>query len=147
MVLQSGAPLTLSGRAKPATTVTLQLDNRATTTESDANGAENHNNRVDNCKTLETLPEPLDLKAEKPGVLEAPTEGWHDTGDIVEIDIPNRTISLVVDPAELERRRAEQDAKGWFPAEKRKRNVTTALKAYAAFASSADKGAVRQLPE
>ena len=39
MVLQSGAPLTLSGRAKPATTVTLQLDNRATTTESDANGA------------------------------------------------------------------------------------------------------------
>ncbi|MCC8934373.1 MULTISPECIES: dihydroxy-acid dehydratase [Rhizobiaceae] len=68
-------------------------------------------------------------------------------GDMIDIDIPNRTINLVVDPAELERRRAEQDAKGWFPAEKRKRNVTTALKAYAAFASSADKGAVRQLPE
>ncbi|SIQ58263.1 dihydroxyacid dehydratase [Rhizobium sp. RU33A] len=68
-------------------------------------------------------------------------------GDIIDIDIPNRTINLVVDPAELERRRAEQDAKGWFPEEKRKRNVTTALKAYAAFASSADKGAVRQLPE
>jgi dihydroxy-acid dehydratase len=68
-------------------------------------------------------------------------------GDLIDIDIPNRTINLVVDPAELERRRAEQDAKGWFPAEKRKRNVTTALKAYAAFASSADKGAVRQLPE
>jgi dihydroxy-acid dehydratase len=68
-------------------------------------------------------------------------------GDLIEIDIPNRTINLAVDPAELERRRAEQDAKGWFPAEKRKRNVTTALKAYAAFASSADKGAVRILPE
>jgi len=68
-------------------------------------------------------------------------------GDLIDIDIPNRTINLVVDPAELERRRAEQDAKGWFPEEKRKRNVTTALKAYAAFAASADKGAVRQLPE
>lgn len=68
-------------------------------------------------------------------------------GDLIDIDIPNRLINLVVDPAELERRRAEQDAKGWFPEEKRKRNVTTALKAYAAFASSADKGAVRQLPE
>ena len=68
-------------------------------------------------------------------------------GDLIDIDIPNRTINLVVDPAELERRRAEQDKLGWFPAEKRKRNVTTALKAYAAFAASADKGAVRQLPE
>jgi len=68
-------------------------------------------------------------------------------GDIIEIDIPNRTINLAVDAAELERRRAKQDAKGWQPAEKRKRNVTTALKAYAAFAASADKGAVRQLPE
>jgi dihydroxy-acid dehydratase len=68
-------------------------------------------------------------------------------GDLIDIDIPNRTINLVVDPAELERRRTEQDKLGWQPAEKRKRNVTTALKAYAAFASSADKGAVRQLPE
>jgi dihydroxy-acid dehydratase len=42
-------------------------------------------------------------------------------------------------------RRAEQDAKGWHPAEPRKRNVTTALKAYAAFATSADRGAVRDL--
>ncbi len=36
-------------------------------------------------------------------------------GDLIDIDIPNRTINLVVDPAELERRRAEQDAKGWQP--------------------------------
>lgn len=69
------------------------------------------------------------------------------TGDIIEIDIPGRTINLKISDADLAQRRAEQDAKGWKPTEKRKRNVTTALKAYAAFASSADKGAVRILPE
>ena len=42
---------------------------------------------------------------------------------------------------------AEQDAKGWKPVEQRKRKVTTALKAYAAFATSADRGAVRDLGE
>ncbi|APH73705.1 dihydroxy-acid dehydratase [Aquibium oceanicum] len=68
-------------------------------------------------------------------------------GDMIEIDIPNRTIKLLVDDAELGRRRAEQDAKGWKPEAPRKRNVTLALKAYAAFAASADKGAVRVLPE
>jgi len=67
-------------------------------------------------------------------------------GDLIEIDIPNRTIRLAVDEAELARRRAEQDAAGWKPAQPRKRNVSTALKAYAAFAASADKGAVRILP-
>ncbi|KSV82848.1 MULTISPECIES: dihydroxy-acid dehydratase [unclassified Sinorhizobium] len=66
-------------------------------------------------------------------------------GDMIDIDIPNRTISLRVDEAELASRRAEQDAKGWKPAEQRKRKVTTALKAYAAFATSADRGAVRDL--
>ena len=68
-------------------------------------------------------------------------------GDPIEIDIPNRTINLKVSDAELASRRAEQDQLGWKPVEFRKRNVTTALKAYAAFASSADKGAVRILPE
>ena len=66
-------------------------------------------------------------------------------GDIIDIDIPNRTISLRVDDAELATRRAEQDAKGWKPVEVRKRKVTKALKAYAAFATSADRGAVRDL--
>ncbi len=66
---------------------------------------------------------------------------------MIEIDIPNRTITLMVDDAELGRRRVEQDAKGWKPEAPRKRNVTTALKAYAAFAASADRGAVRILPE
>lgn len=66
-------------------------------------------------------------------------------GDMIDIDIPNRTISLRLDEAELASRRAEQDAKGWKPTEVRKRKVTTALKAYAAFATSADRGAVRDL--
>ena len=66
-------------------------------------------------------------------------------GDMIDIDIPNRTISLRVDDAELAARREAQNAKGWHPAEPRKRNVTTALKAYAAFATSADRGAVRDL--
>ena len=68
-------------------------------------------------------------------------------GDIIEIDIPNRTINLAVDEAELERRRVEQDKLGWKPVEQRKRKVTKALRAYAAFATSADKGAVRHVPE
>ncbi|MCC0030239.1 MAG: dihydroxy-acid dehydratase [Brucellaceae bacterium] len=68
-------------------------------------------------------------------------------GDMIEIDIPNRTIHLAVDAAELASRRAAQDAAGWKPAAPRKRKVTPALRAYAAFASSADKGAVRILPD
>ncbi|NKN36677.1 dihydroxy-acid dehydratase [Agrobacterium sp. a22-2] len=68
-------------------------------------------------------------------------------GDMIDIDIPNRSISLRVGDDVLVTRRAEQDAFGWKPAQPRKRNVTTALKAYAAFATSADKGAVRILPE
>jgi dihydroxy-acid dehydratase len=68
-------------------------------------------------------------------------------GDMIEIDIPNRTIRLAVPEAELAARRAEQDKKGWKPAEPRKRKVTTALKAYAAFATSAARGAVRDLGE
>ena len=43
----------------------------------------------------------------------------------------------------LAARRTEQDAKGWKPVEVRPRKVTTALKAYALLATSADKGAVR----
>ncbi|HWL03988.1 MAG TPA: dihydroxy-acid dehydratase [Xanthobacteraceae bacterium] len=68
-------------------------------------------------------------------------------GDRIEIDIPNRTIHLAVDDGELAHRRAQQEELGWKPAEKRTRRVTTALRAYAAFASSAAKGAVRIVPE
>lgn len=64
-------------------------------------------------------------------------------GDIIQIDIPNRKIHLDVDDAEMERRRKEQDEKGWKPAQPRARKVSKALKAYAAMATSAAKGAVR----
>ena len=68
-------------------------------------------------------------------------------GDMIDIDIPNRTISLRVPEAELAQRRAEQDKKGWKPEKARPRKVSQALKAYALFATSADKGAVRKLPD
>src|ERR1700760_363221 len=70
-------------------------------------------------------------------------------GDRIEIDIPARSIHLAVDEAELARRREAMQAQGaeaWKPA-KRARKVTTALKAYAAFASSAARGAVRVLKD
>ncbi|HEY6762563.1 MAG TPA: dihydroxy-acid dehydratase, partial [Baekduia sp.] len=67
-------------------------------------------------------------------------------GDTVHIDIPNRTIDLAVTDAELEDRRARLEATtGYRPAEDRPRAVSPALRAYAAMATSADKGAVRDV--
>ncbi len=66
----------------------------------------------------------------------------HD-GDRIRIDIPQRSIALLVSDEELAARRAAQDARGWKPAQPRARKVSTALKAYALLATSADKGAVR----
>ncbi|MFZ5429499.1 MAG: dihydroxy-acid dehydratase [Bacteroidota bacterium] len=66
-------------------------------------------------------------------------------GDPIEIDIPARRIELMVSDQELNSRRAEEDQKGaggWQPGP-RKRNVSKALKAYAAMVSSADQGAIR----
>ncbi len=68
-------------------------------------------------------------------------------GDRIRIDIPNRRIDVLLDDAELARRRAEQDALGWKPAEPRARRVSAALKAYAKLATSADRGAVRDLAQ
>ncbi|MBP3983245.1 dihydroxy-acid dehydratase [Pseudoxanthomonas helianthi] len=64
-------------------------------------------------------------------------------GDRIRIDIPQRSIELLVAGEELVARRAAQDAQGWKPAQPRARKVSTALKAYALLATSADKGAVR----
>ena len=63
-------------------------------------------------------------------------------GDIINIDIPNRAINLEISNKELAARRAEQDQKGWQPAH-REREVSFALKVFGHFATSADKGAVR----
>ena len=66
-------------------------------------------------------------------------------GDRIRIDIPQRRIELLVEESELAARRNAQDALGWKPAQARPRKVTAALKAYALLATSADKGAVRNL--
>jgi dihydroxy-acid dehydratase len=70
-------------------------------------------------------------------------------GDQIRIDIPNRLLELSIDDEELKRRRAEEQARGEaaFTPSARERTVSKALKAYAIFASSADTGAVRVLPE
>ncbi len=70
--------------------------------------------------------------------------GLVEDGDIIEISIPERRIELMVDEATLAARRAQRDAAGWQPVN-RDREVSTALKVYAALALSADKGAARSL--
>ncbi|MBV7410760.1 dihydroxy-acid dehydratase [Maritimibacter sp. DP1N21-5] len=72
--------------------------------------------------------------------------GLVETGDVIEIDIPNRTINLAVADNELAARREAKGALPWKPEEPRKREVSTALKAYALLASSANRGGVRILP-
>jgi dihydroxy-acid dehydratase len=84
-----------------------------------------------------------------PEAAEGGTIGLVENGDIIEIDIPNRTIALAVTDAELTRRRAAVEAKGkdaWKPEKPRDRKVSTALRAYATFATSAARGAVRIVP-
>mgnify|MGYP001595013738 CR=1 FL=1 len=69
-------------------------------------------------------------------------------GDRIRIDIPNRSIDVLVSEAELSSRRAAMDAKGkagWQPAQARPRKVSNALKAYGKMATAADKGAVRDI--
>ena len=68
-------------------------------------------------------------------------------GDRIEIDIPGRSIQLLISDAELASRRAEQDRLGWKPAKPRSRKITPALRAYALMATSAARGAVRVVPE
>lgn len=70
------------------------------------------------------------------------TIGLVQDGDTIAIDIPQRSIELVVPAEELARRRAEMDARGWKPLN-RQREVSFALKVFGHFATSADKGAVR----
>ncbi|MHA1569543.1 MAG: dihydroxy-acid dehydratase domain-containing protein, partial [Alphaproteobacteria bacterium] len=73
-----------------------------------------------------------------------------ETGDVIEIDIPNRTIGLRVADAELARRRAAMEARGsaaWKPAKPRRRKVSPALRAYAALTTSAHMGAVRDVSQ
>jgi dihydroxy-acid dehydratase len=72
--------------------------------------------------------------------------GLVEAGDRIRIDIPNRSIELLVSAETLSERRAARQAKGWKPEKPRKRKITTALRAYAAFTTSAARGAVREVP-
>jgi dihydroxy-acid dehydratase len=84
-----------------------------------------------------------------PEAAEGGTIGLVQAGDRIRIDIPERKIELLVSDEELSARRAAAEAKGaaaWKPEKPRKRQITTALRAYAAFAQSAARGAVRVVP-
>jgi dihydroxy-acid dehydratase len=74
--------------------------------------------------------------------------GLVEDGDIIEIDIPGRKINVALSDEELANRRDAMEARGdkaWQPREARPRKVSAALKVYAKMATSADKGAVRDL--
>ncbi len=89
----------------------------------------------------------LSIGHASPEAAEGGTIGLVEEGDRIEIDIPKRTIKVAVSDAELERRRAAMDAKGaqaWKPVN-RAREVSPALRAYAAMATSAAFGAVRDV--
>ncbi|TEA78262.1 dihydroxy-acid dehydratase [Allopusillimonas ginsengisoli] len=84
-----------------------------------------------------------------PEAAEGGNIGLVEEGDTIEIDIPGRTIHLSVTDEELARRRAAMQARGaqaWRPVW-RERVVSQALKAYAALATSADRGAVRDVSQ
>src|SRR5690606_17313916 len=71
-------------------------------------------------------------------------------GDTIEIDIPNRRIHLAISDEEMDQRRAAMEARGadaWKPQEHRPRVISQALRAYAALATSADRGAVRDVDQ
>jgi dihydroxy-acid dehydratase len=72
--------------------------------------------------------------------------GLVEDGDKIAIDIPNRSINIVISDEELAARRAKMEAsdKPWRP-KNRVREVSTSLKTFAALATSADKGAVRDV--
>jgi len=84
-----------------------------------------------------------------PEAAEGGAIGLVEEGDLIEINIPKRILRVAISDEELAKRRAAMEAKGkdaWKPAKPRQRKVTTALRAYAMLATSAAKGAVRQIP-
>jgi len=84
-----------------------------------------------------------------PEAAEGGAIGLVEEGDMIDIDIPNRTIDLRVTTEELAHRRAKMEDRGadaWKPAN-RERYVSQALQAYAALTTSADRGAVRDLSQ
>jgi len=91
----------------------------------------------------------LSIGHASPEAAEGGAIGLIEDGDTIEIDIPARSIHLVISDAVLAKRRSEMEAKGadaWKPLD-RQRVVSKALQAYAALTTSADKGAVRDLEQ
>ena len=92
----------------------------------------------------------LSIGHASPEAAEGGTIGLVENGDVIAIDIPNRTIRLDVADDVLAARRAAMEAKGddaWKPAKPRPRKVSVALQAYAAMATSAARGGVRDLAQ
>ena len=92
----------------------------------------------------------LSIGHASPEAAEGGLIGLVQEGDRIEIDIPNRSIQLMVSEDELGSRRVAMEARGamaWKPEKKRPRKITTALRAYAAHTTSAAMGAVRVVPE
>ncbi len=91
----------------------------------------------------------LSIGHASPEAAEGGAIGLVEEGDTIDIDIPNRTISLRISDEALAARRAAMEAKGpaaWKPAS-RDRVVSPALRAYAAMTTSAAKGAVRDVSQ
>ncbi len=92
----------------------------------------------------------LSIGHASPEAAEGGTIGLVETGDKIEIDIPNRTINVMLSEAELATRRSAMDARadgGWKPVAPRPRKVSAALQAYAAMTTSAARGAVRDISQ
>ena len=84
-----------------------------------------------------------------PEAAEGGNIGLIEEGDIIEIDIPNRSINVSLSDKEINDRRDKMIAKGedaWAPVEERKRKVSRALRAYASLVTNASQGAVRGEP-
>ena len=91
----------------------------------------------------------LSIGHASPEAAEGGAIGLVEEGDTIEIDIPNRTIHLVISDEEMAHRRGHMEAKGkmaWKPVN-RERHVSPALRAYAAMTTSAARGAVRDVSQ
>ena len=92
----------------------------------------------------------LSIGHASPEAAEGGAIGLVEPGDLIEIDIPGRTINLAVSDEVLAERRKAMEAKddmAWHPEKPRKRAVSVALQAYAAMTTSAARGAVRDVTQ
>ncbi len=92
----------------------------------------------------------LSIGHSSPEAAEGGAIGLIEEGDVIEINIPQRSINVMLDESTLAARRKAMQAKGdkaWKPVEVRTRKITPALRAYAAMSTSASRGAVRDVSQ